>query len=101
MIRVGLTGTLGAGKSTVAAMFEEWGASRIDADLLAREAIARDTPGLAAVIRRFGNAVVAADGTIDRAALRAIVFADAGARAALEEIIHPEVDRLRGARCRA
>ncbi len=98
MIRVGLTGTLGAGKSTVAAMFEEWGACRIDADLLAREAIARDTPGMAAVIRRFGHAVISSDGTIDRAALRAIVFADAGARAALEEIIHPEVDRLRTAR---
>ncbi len=95
MIRVGLTGTLGAGKSTVGAMFEGWGAFRIDADLLAREAIALDTPGLAAVIRRFGDSVVTPDGTVDRAALRSIVFTDAAARGALEEIIHPEVDRLR------
>jgi len=98
MIRVGLTGTLGAGKSTVGDMFEGWGAWRIDADLLAREAIAHDTPGQAAVIDRFGEAVVASDGTIDRAALRAIVFANAVAREDLEGIIHPEVDRLRASR---
>ena len=97
MIRVGLTGTLGAGKSTVGALFEGWGAVRIDADLLSREALASDTPGQAAVIRQFGDAVVASDGGIDRAALRAIVFADADAREALEQIVHPEVDRLRAA----
>ena len=95
MIRVGLTGTFGAGKSTVGALFEDWGAWRIDADVLAREAIASDTPGHAAVIRRFGDAVMAPHGDIDRAALRAIVFADANAREALEQIVHPEVDRLR------
>jgi len=97
MIRVGLTGTLGAGKSTVGAMFESWGAWRIDADQLAREAISCDTSGQAEVIRQFGDGIMAPDGTIDRAALRAIVFADAEARLALEGIIHPEVDRLRAA----
>ncbi|TFG66891.1 MAG: dephospho-CoA kinase [Gemmatimonadales bacterium] len=100
MIRVGLTGTLGAGKSTVGDLFERWGAWRIDADLLAREAIAPDTAGQTAVICRFGDAVVASDGTIDRAALGTIVFTDADARMALEEIIHPEVDRLRVIRLR-
>lgn len=100
MIRIGLTGSLGAGKSTVGDMFESWGAWRIDADLLAREAIAHGTPGQAAVIDRFGEAIVASDGTIDRAALRSIVFADPVARADLEGIIHPEVDRLRASRLR-
>ncbi len=95
MIRIGLTGTFGAGKSTVGALFEGWGAYRIDADLLAREAIASDTPGQASVIRRFGDAVAGQDGGIDRAALRAIIFADVDTREALEQIVHPEVDRLR------
>lgn len=97
MIRLGLTGTLGAGKSTVGRLFESWGAWRIDADRLAREAVEPGTPGHAAVLDRFGDRVRAADGSIDRAALRAIVFADEDARRELEAIVHPEVDRLRQA----
>lgn len=95
MNRIGLTGTLGAGKSTVGRLFDTWGAWRIDADRLAREAVEPGTPGHAAVIERFGERVRAADGSIDRAALRRIVFEDPEARVALEEIVHPEVDRLR------
>lgn len=95
MIRLGLTGTLGAGKSTVGRFFEAWGARRIDADRLAREAVEPGTPGHAAVLERFGDGVRAPDGSIDRAALREIVFADADARRELEAIVHPEVDRLR------
>jgi len=93
--RIGLTGTVGAGKSTVGRLFESWGAWRIDADQLAREAVEPGTRGHAAVLERFGERVRAADGSIDRAALRAIVFDDAAARADLEAIVHPEVDRLR------
>jgi dephospho-CoA kinase len=93
--RIGLTGTVGAGKSTVGRLFESWGAWRIDADQLAREAVEPGTPGHAAVLERFGERVRAADGSIDRAALRAIVFDDDAARADLEAIVHPEVDRLR------
>lgn len=95
MIRIGLTGTIGAGKTAVAALFESWGARRIDADLLAKRAIAPGTPGEAAVVRRFGRTAVAPDGRIDRAALRAIVFTDPEALETLEAIVHPEVDRLR------
>lgn len=97
MIRLGLTGTLGAGKSTVGRLFQSWGGWRIDADVLAREAVAIGTPGHAAVLAQFGDAVRAPDGAIDRAALRNIVFADPRARFALEAIVHPEVDRLREA----
>jgi len=98
VIRLGLTGTIGAGKTSVARLFEGWGAHRIDADALAREAIDAGTAGEAAVIRLFGSTVVAPDGRIDRAALRTIVFTDPEAREALESIVHPEVDRLRAAR---
>ena len=97
MIRLGLTGTLGAGKSTVGRLFEAWGAWRIDADRLAREAVEPGTPGHAAVLDHFGDGVRASDGSIDRAALRKIVFADEDARRQLEAIVHPEVDRLRQA----
>lgn len=97
MIRLGLTGSLGAGKSTVGRLFESWGAWRIDADQLARQAVEPGTPGHTAVLERFGDRVRAPDGSIDRAALRTIVFADADARRELEAIVHPEVDRLRQA----
>src|SRR5674476_866925 len=69
MLRVGLTGGIGSGKSTVAQRFLELGAVVVDADLLAREVVAADSPGLAAIQRRFGDAVLAADGSLDRAAL--------------------------------
>lgn len=95
MIRLGLTGTIGAGKSTVAALFERWGAFRIDADRLAREAVEPGSPGLAEIRRAFGQDVLRPDGHLDRVALRQIVFADAAARARLETIVHPVVDARR------
>jgi dephospho-CoA kinase len=98
MLRVGLTGNVAAGKSTVAALFAEWGAVLIDADVLAREAVAPGTRALAAIAARFGASYVGADGALDRAALRRHVMGDAAARAALNAIVHPEVRRLRTVR---
>lgn len=95
MIRIGLTGTLGAGKSSVGDLFESWGARRVDADVLARRAVEPGSPGLEAVRREFGEGVIRADGTLDRTALRRIVFADPEALRRLEAIVHPEVDRMR------
>ena len=89
MLRVGLTGGIGSGKSTVAERFRELGAVVIDADLIAREVVAAGSPGLAAVRQRFGDAVIAPDGSLDRASLGAIVFADTKARKDLEAIAHP------------
>jgi dephospho-CoA kinase len=96
MLRVGLTGGIGSGKSTVAQRFRELGAVVIDADQLAREVVAVDSTGLAAIRQRFGDAVMAPDGSLDRGALGEIVFADAQARKDLEAITHP----LIGARTR-
>ena len=87
IFRVGLTGNIASGKSSVVAVWRELGAHIIDADVLARAAIAPGTPGEQRVRDSFG--------TVDRAELRDIVFRDAGRRKALEEIIHPEVQRLR------
>jgi dephospho-CoA kinase len=89
MLRVGLTGGIGSGKSTVAARLRELGALVIDSDVLAREVVAPGSPGLAAVVERFGDDVVAEDGSLDRPALGAIVFADELARRDLELITHP------------
>jgi dephospho-CoA kinase len=95
MRRVALTGNIASGKSTVAREWERAGAAVVDADVLARRAVEPGTSGLAAVVRRFGSGVLSADGRLDRAALRRIVFADAGARRELERILHPEIHRLR------
>lgn len=100
MTRVGLTGGIAAGKSTVARRLDELGATVIDADLLARLVVEPGTPGLTAVLAAFGDAVLAADGSLDRAALGAIVFADDGARKRLEAIVHPLV-RAEAARLEA
>jgi dephospho-CoA kinase len=89
--RVGLTGGIGSGKSTVAALLAEHGAVVVEADRLAREVLASGTPGLARVVRRFGSDVLARDGALDRAALAARVFDDDSARADLNEIVHPLV----------
>lgn len=97
MLRVGLTGNVAAGKSSVAARWRQHGAWVIDADALARAAVAPGTPGWRAVVEAFGPEVLAADGTLDRAALRRLVFADDAARRRLEAIVHPEVARLRAA----
>lgn len=101
MIRIGLTGTLGAGKSTVAELFERWGAWRIDADELAREAVEPGSPALEAIREEWGDAVLDEDGGLDREEMRTRVFGDAEARRRLEEIVHPEVRRLRDERMAA
>jgi dephospho-CoA kinase len=93
LLRVALTGGIGTGKSYCLAGFAAHGVPTIDADLLSREAVAPGTPGLAAIAARFGAPALAADGTLDRAALARIVFGDMKARAALEAIVHPEVYR--------
>ena len=93
MLRVGLTGGIGSGKSTVAQRLSELGAVVVDADQLAREVVAPGSDGLAAVATRFGDTVLAADGSLDRAALGAVVFADADARRDLEGITHPLIAR--------
>ena len=89
-MRIGLTGGIGSGKSTAAARFAELGATVIDADQLARQVLAPGTPGLAAVLDRFG-AELAADGVLDRARLAGLVFADPAALADLNAIVHPLV----------
>ncbi len=88
---VGLTGGVGSGKSTVAALLAERGAVVIDADAIAREVVEAGTPGLDAVVGRFGRDVLAVDGSLDRAALASIVFTDETARADLNAIVHPLV----------
>lgn len=93
MIKVGLTGGIGSGKSEVARLLAEHGAVVVDADALAREALAPGSPGSAAVVEEFGPEVLAPDGSIDRARLGRLVFADAAGRAALEAIVHPYVGR--------
>lgn len=90
-MRVGLTGGVASGKSTVAALLRELGALVVDADVLAREVVELGTPGLDAVVREFGPEVLGPDGRLDRARMGALVFVDAGRRAALEAIIHPLV----------
>jgi dephospho-CoA kinase len=91
VITVGLTGGIGSGKSTVAELLASYGAVIIDADVLAREAVAPGTPGLARVIEQFGPEVLAPDGSLDRPRLAALVFADPDRLAALNAIIHPYV----------
>jgi dephospho-CoA kinase len=91
--RIGLTGGIATGKSYVRARFESLGVPTIDADLLAREAVAPGSEGLAAVARRFGSGVLDAAGALDRQALARIVFADPAARRDLEGIVHPFVRR--------
>ncbi|MDO8338864.1 MAG: dephospho-CoA kinase [Microcella sp.] len=93
---IGLTGGIAAGKSAVAARLAELGAVVIDADRLAREVVEPGTPGLAAIVHRFGDAVLAPDGSLDRARLGSLVFADVSARRDLNAIVHPEVQRRYG-----
>lgn len=94
MTLIGLTGGIASGKSTIGARLAELGAVRIDADQLARDAVAPGSRGLARVSERFGDAVLQADGSLDRAALGALVFSDAAKLADLNAIVHPEVRRL-------
>jgi dephospho-CoA kinase len=90
-VRVGLTGGIASGKSTVSAILAELGAVVIDADLIAREVVARGTPGLDAVVAEFGPGLLTPGGDLDRPAMGALVFADPSARKRLEAIIHPLV----------
>ncbi|MFZ2479734.1 MAG: dephospho-CoA kinase [Propioniciclava sp.] len=89
--RIALTGGVASGKSAVADLLARHGAVIIDSDVLAREVVALGTPGLDAIAERFGPGVLAADGSLDRAALGRIVFADPEARTALEGITHPAI----------
>ncbi|MBZ4319620.1 dephospho-CoA kinase [Streptomyces huiliensis] len=100
MLKVGLTGGIGAGKSEVSRRLAAHGAVVVDSDVIAREVVAPGTPGLAAVVAEFGPGVLAADGSLDRPRLGAVVFADAGRLAALNAIVHPLV-RARSAELEA
>jgi dephospho-CoA kinase len=88
-LRIGLTGGIASGKSTVAQRFTELGVPVIDADAAARAVVAPGTPGLAAVLKRFGRGVVAKNGELDRRALRELIFREPGSRRDLEAILHP------------
>ncbi|MEW1634903.1 dephospho-CoA kinase [Streptomyces sp. NPDC093801] len=104
MLKVGLTGGIGAGKSEVSRLLAGYGAVVVDADRIAREVVEPGTPGLAAVVEAFGDAVLTADGTLDRPKLGAIVFADQEKLRTLNAIVHPlvgarsaELERAAGA----
>jgi dephospho-CoA kinase len=88
---MGLTGGIGSGKSTVSGLLAAHGAVIVDADRIAREVVEPGTPGLDAVVEAFGRQILAGDGSLDRPALAAIVFADADARRRLDAIVHPLV----------
>ncbi|MGH9017543.1 MAG: dephospho-CoA kinase [Acidimicrobiales bacterium] len=98
MLAVGLTGGIGSGKSTVADLLVEHGALLIDADRIAREVVAPDGPAFAPLVERFGAGILADDGTLDRAALAALVFPDPEAVAALNAITHPAIGAVMIAR---
>jgi dephospho-CoA kinase len=89
MLKVGLTGSIAVGKSFVVGVLAELGCHVLDADQTAREVVAPDTPGLRALIEAFGNEILRDDGTLDRARLGAIVFADEAQRLELNSILHP------------
>src|SRR5688572_22832884 len=95
MLSVALTGNIGAGKTSVAALFRGWGATIIDADQLVRDTQAPDQPVLKAITVRFGAELISPDGSLNRAELRARVLADPAALADLNRIVHPEVHRRR------
>ena len=95
MLNIALTGNIASGKSTVSELFRRWGATIVDADRLVREAQAPGSAVLRGIVERFGLEVLRPDGTLDRAALRAVILADPAARADLNALVHPEVHRLR------
>lgn len=95
MLLIGLTGNIASGKSTVARLLSERGATIIDADVLARRAVEVGTAAYDEIVRRWGSSVVAPDQTLDRAALRRIVFSDQSQLEELNSIVHPEVTALR------
>src|SRR5687767_6647690 len=89
MLRVGLTGSIGVGKTFVAGVFAELGCHVLDADDTAREVVALGSEGLRSVVNNFGREILQPDGTLDRAKLGAVVFADTGKRQTLNSILHP------------
>lgn len=95
MLLVGLTGNIASGKSTVAQLLSERGATIIDADVLARRAVERGSAAFDAIVHRWGTSVLSPDGHLDRAALRRVVFGNPKELEALNDIVHPEVERLR------
>lgn len=95
MLLIGLTGNIASGKTVVADMLAGRGATIVDADVLARDAVTRGSPALDAIVARWGEGVLDGDGSLDRAALRHIVFENQTDLDALNEIVHPEVVRLR------
>ncbi|CAN5239373.1 dephospho-CoA kinase [soil metagenome] len=100
MLKVGLTGNIASGKSSVARLWQQLGATVIDADLLARQAVEPGTPALEAITQEWGSRMRDEQGALDRAALREIVFRDPDARERLEQIVHPAVRALRDAEYR-
>ena len=92
-LRIGLTGGIASGKSTVADMFADLGVPVIDTDVIAREVVQPGQPALAEIREAFGAGVIAADGTLDRPAMRTIVFGDDAARRRLESILHPRIGK--------
>lgn len=101
MLKVGLTGNIAAGKSTVARIWRSLDATVVDADVLARQAVEQGTPAHARIVEEWGDEVTEDGGGLDRAALRRIVFSDPDARERLEEIVHPAVAALRDEAYRA
>jgi dephospho-CoA kinase len=95
MLLVGLTGNIAAGKSTVAQLLSERGATIVDADILSRRAVERGTPAYERIVQHWGSAILAPDGLLDRAKLRQLVFHDQAQLEQLNEIVHPEVERQR------
>lgn len=95
MLLIGLTGNIASGKTAVADMLVGRGATIVDADVLARDAVTRGSPALGAIVARWGEGVLDGEGSLDRAALRHLVFENQTDLDALNEIVHPEVMRLR------
>ena len=95
MLLVGLTGNIGSGKSTVAQLLSERGATIIDADVLARRAVESGTPAYRAIAERWGTSILSPDGSIDRAALRRVVFSEPQQLEQLNKIVHPAVEKMR------
>jgi len=94
MYKIGLTGGIGSGKSRVADFFQSWGASVIDTDAIAHSLTAPGGQAIEPIRRQFGDALVAPDGSLDRAAMRELVFRDPGARLRLEAILHPMISEV-------
>ena len=91
MLRVGLTGSIAVGKSFVSGVLAEFGCHLLDADETAREVVEPDSPGLRDIVAKFGDDVLKSDGSLDRSALGALVFADANKRVTLNSILHPYI----------